>query len=165
MHSLEGTGSRVSPSSHSTFRQTLVECGVLLRDWTEAKISPIHKNGNAHLASNYRPVSLTCVLSKLMLHIICKHILNHLAAHNILTRFQHGFRKAHSCESQLLLTVNDLICSYDHKIQRDTAVLDFSCAFDTVPHDRLLSKLDHYGIRRHIKDWIILFLCDRQMWR
>ena len=47
---------------------------------------------------------------------------------------------------------------------QDTAVLDFSRAFDTVPHERLLSKLDHYGIRRHIKDWIRLFLCDRQMW-
>jgi len=62
----------------------------LLRDWTEAKISPIHKNGNAHLASNYRPVSLTCVLSKLMQHIICKHILNHLTAHNILEAVQPG---------------------------------------------------------------------------
>ena len=55
------------------------------------------------------------------------------------TSLHDGFRKAHSCESQLLLTVNDLMCSYDHKIQTDIAVLDFSRAFDTVPHERLLT--------------------------
>jgi len=81
-----------------------------------------------------------------------------------LTQYQHGFRKSHSCESQLLLTVNDLMCSYDRKIQTDIAVLNFSRAFDTVPHERLLGKLDRYGIRGNVKEWIRSFLCDRQMW-
>jgi len=73
-------------------------------------LPPVYKKGNVHLASNYRPVSLTCVLSKVMEHIISKHILTyHLDNHSILTQYQHGFRTAHSCESQLLLTVNDLM--------------------------------------------------------
>ena len=74
-----------------------------------------------------------------------------------LTQYQHGFRKSHSCESQLLLTVNDLMCSYDRKIQTDIAVLNFSRAFDTVPHERLLGKLDHYDIGEMSRSGFDLF--------
>jgi len=153
----------LSPVVTALFRQSLDQ-GSLPVEWTEAIISPVFKKGNIHLASNYRPVSLTCVLSKLMEHVICKHILNHLDAHNILTVFQHGFRKSHSCETQLLLTIDDLMTSHERKMQTDIAVLDFSRAFDTVPHERLLGKLDHYGIRGPIKTWIRSFLCNRKMW-
>ena len=65
--------------------------------------------------------------------MICKHIHNHLEKYDVLTSFQHGFRKD-SCETQLLLTVDDLMRSFDQKIQSDIAILDFSRAFDTVPH-------------------------------
>jgi len=96
--------------------------------------------------------------------MICKHIHNHLEKYDILTSFQHGFRKAHFCETQLLLTVDDLICSLDQKIQPDIAILDFSRAFDTVPHELLLGKLGHYGIRGPIHNWIRAFLNNRRMW-
>ncbi len=116
------------------------------------------------MASNYRPVSLTCIMSKVMEHIIVKHILNHIDLHKILTIFQHGFRSAHSCETQLLLTVDDLCKSHDKKTQVDVGVLDFSRAFDTVPHKRLIAKLYHYGIRGPILNWIRSFLENRHMW-
>ena len=61
----------------------------------------------------------------------------------ILIPVQHGFRAEHSCESQLLLTIEDLVQNYEDKIQTDLIVLDFSKAFDVVPHQRLLHKLDH----------------------
>ncbi|KAI8491386.1 hypothetical protein Bbelb_310190 [Branchiostoma belcheri] len=76
----------------------------------------------------------------------------------------HGFRKAHSCETQLLLTVDDLVSAHDNKLQVDMGILDFSRAFDTVPHERLVSKLAHYGIRGPILDWIRSFLQNRSMW-
>ena len=60
---------------------------------------------------------------------------------------QHGFRAEHSCESQLLLTTEDLVQNYEDKIQTDLIVLHFSKAFNVVPHQRLLHKLDNYGIR------------------
>jgi len=133
-------------------------------DWTEAIISPVYKKGNVHLASNYRPISLTCVISKIMEHIFCKHILNHLDKFSILTSCQHGFRTEYSCETQLLLTVDDLMRSFNHHIQSDVAILDFSQAFDSVPHECLLSKLEHYGICGPIHTWIRSFLSNRQMW-
>jgi len=99
-----------------------------------------------------------------MKHMICKHIHNHLEKYDILTSFQHGFRKAHSCETQLLLTVDDLMRSFDQKIQSNVAILDFSLAFDTVQHERLLGKLGYYGIRKSIHNWIRAFIYNRQMW-
>ena len=70
---------------------------------------------------------------------------------------QHGFRAEHSCESQLLLTTEDLVQNYEDEIQTDLIVLDFSKAFDVVPHQRLLHKLDHYGISRSTLFWIQIF--------
>ncbi len=92
---------------------------------------------------NYRPVSLTCVTCKLLEHILCTHLRRHMDNNDILTRFNHGFRSKHSCESQLLLTTHDLYSRLDKEEEVGLAVLDFSKAFDTVPHQRLLYKLRH----------------------
>ena len=81
--------------------------------------------------------------------------------HNILTDCQHGFRRRRSCETQLLTLVDELTRSLDKRKQHDMAVLDFSKAFDRVPHNRLLNKLHHYGIRGHTLQWIKAFLTDR----
>ena len=100
---------------------------------------------------NYRPVSLTCITCKPFEHIICKHILAHLENHKILTDLQHDFRSGRSCETQLVTTFQDLVQMHNKKgSQIDIAVLDFSKAFDTVPHDGLLSKLKHSGIDEKI---------------
>ena len=98
-----------------------------------------------------------------MEHILCKHILEHLESHSILTSLQHGFRRAHSCESQLLLTIDDLMRAHNDKAQVDIGILDFSRAFDTVPHQRLLGKLRHYGITGNTHSWIESFLTNRTM--
>jgi len=135
--------------------------GKLPADWKNAIVAPIFKKGNANMASNYRPVSLTCVCCKLLEHILCSHIMSHLDEHNILSSLQHGFRAKHSCDTQLLTTTHDLMKSFDNKKQVDVAVLDFSKAFDKVPHERLLAKLQHYGIVGPIHSWIGEFLKGR----
>jgi len=62
-------------------------------------------------------------------------------------RGQHGFRKGRWCESQLILTIQDLARGLDDRSQMDAILLDFSKAFYKVPHQRLLCKLNHYGVR------------------
>ena len=111
---------------------------------------------------NYNPVSLTCITCKLFEHIICKHILAHLEDYKILTDLQHGFRSGRSCETQLVTIFQDLAQMHNKKgNQIDIAVLDFSKAFDTVPHDGLLSKLKHV-IDEKIWLWIYNFLKNRK---
>ena len=65
-------------------------------------VTPIFKKGKKGiLAENYRSVSLTCITCKLFEHIVCRHILDHVEDHKILTNLQHGFRSGRSCETQL----------------------------------------------------------------
>ena len=87
--------------------------------------------------------------------------MTHFTKTEMLTPVQHSFRAEHSCESQLLLTTEELAQNYEDKIQTDLIVLDFSKAFDVVPSQRLLHKLDHYGIRRSTLLWIQNFLTTR----
>ena len=152
----------LAPALTALFTQTLQQ-GTVPREWREAIISPIFKKGDVHNPANYRPVSLTCIVSKVMEHILCKHMLDHLEHHGALTALQHGFRRGRSCETQLLLTIDDLVRSYDRKHQVDVGILDFSRVFDTVPHERLLGKLAHCGVRGPILDWVRSFLSDRKM--
>ena len=159
---LKEHSAELSPAITALFRQSL-DTGTLPQDWTNAIITPVYKKGSIHSAANYRPVSLTSVICKLLEHIICSYILTHMEKHDLLTPLQHGFRKRHSCESQLLLTVSDFFNAFDSKTQTDVGVLDFSRAFDTVPHERLLGKLAHYGIQGQTNKWIRNFLSGRRM--
>ena len=99
-------------------------------------------------------VFLTCVCCKLMEHILVRHMLRHFDDENIISEKQHGFRNGHSCETQLITIVDDLLASADVWNRVDIAILDFSKAFDMVSHRRLMSKLDHSGIRGNIHKWI-----------
>ena len=78
-----------------------------------------------------------------------------------MTDCQHGFRARRNCETQLITPAHELLSSLDVGYQHDLIILDFSKAFDRVPHERLLKKLDHYGIRDSTQGWIKAFLSNR----
>ena len=126
--------------------------------WSAAWITPVFKKGAKFEAANYRPVSLTCVPCKLMEHIVVSHMRSHIDRWSLVHPNQHGFTKARHCESQLIMTTHDLLSRLDRKEMVDIAVLDFSKAFDTVPHQRLLNKLRLYGIEGRTHAWIDCFL-------
>ena len=112
--------------------------------------------------SHFHPgdVSLTFICSKMMEHIICRNLMPHLDHHKILTDHQFGFRKKRSCETQLLITINELanLKSLDSGKQIDCTLLDFSKAFDEVSHKHHIIKLQHYGVQGPILCWIETFL-------
>ena len=141
--------------------QTSYDTGVVPEVWRTAWVSPVYKKGDRCCAVNYRPVSLTCVPCKLMEHIVVSNMRKHFDNHSILTPLQHGFRKNHSCESQLLVTTHDLLKRLDRKETVDISVLDFSKAFDVVPHQRLVSKLRLYGVHGKNSAWVEAFLTNR----
>ena len=94
--------------------------------WLSANVTAIFKKGDRFKASNYRPVSLTCLCCKVLEHIVVSNVMKHLDQHNILTDCQHGFRARRSCETQLISLIHELASSLDKKKQHDIAVLDFS---------------------------------------
>ena len=87
--------------------------------------------------------------------------MRHLERWDILTDYQHGFRKQRSCESQLILTIHEIAQTLDQGGQVDAVLLDFSKAFDKVSHSKLLLKLEHYGVRGSTLAWIRDFLHNR----
>ena len=113
------------------------------------------------LPNNYRPISLTCISCKIMKHVLCSHLSNHLEINNILTPHQHGFRKGFSTETQLIAVLDDWLSSLDKQTRTDVLLVDFSKAFDSVSHQRLLLKLNYYGITGNSLSWIENFVLDR----
>ena len=130
---------------------------------TSANVSCVFKKGDRNLAENYSPISLTSVSSKISEHGIYRHLMSHFQYHKILTHLNHGFRSGFSCDTQLLTTTHDLLTSFHAGKQVDIAILDFSKAFDKVPHKKLLHKLDHYGIRGPLHTWLTTFLTQGSM--
>ena len=150
----------IAPSLKTIFTRSY-QTGQVPHDWKQANVVPIYKKGPKHLAVNYRPVSLTCICSKLMEHIMVSQISRHLDTHKILLKNQHGFLSRLSCETQLLEFVQELHDNLNNGQQVDAIIMDFSKAFDKVAHNRLLHKLDNYGISGKANRWIADFLSGR----
>lgn len=110
---------------------------------------------------NYRPVSLTCILCKVYEQFIREHILSHVE--NYITDKQHGFVGGRSCLSNLLETVDAVLDMLSQEAPVDVLYMDFCKAFDTVPHFRLLAKLESYGITGKTLDIIRDFLANHTM--
>ena len=138
---LKMTSDIIAPILQIIF-QTSLTTGRVPTDWTTAFVTPIFKKGSHTLPSNYRPVSLTCIASKIFERIIACNIMNHLENNNILNDLQYGFRRGRSCKAQLISLLNDLSLSYDRSLQTDLIITDFAKAFDVVPHCRLLYKVN-----------------------
>ena len=152
----------ISPVLRVIFTQSL-HTATLPSDWLQANICPVYKKGSRTNASNYRPISLTSTCSKIMEHILYHSIMEYLNSNNVLIDNQHGFRSHHSCVTQLISLVEDLSYDMDHQKQTDVILLDFAKAFDSVPHQRLLVKLRHYGIHDNICKWIGSYLVNPQI--
>ena len=94
-------------------------------------------------------------------YFIKKALFNDLTDNNLLSDVQFGFCSGRSCTTQLLNTLDIWMSDLDNNISTDAIYLDFSKAFDTVPHLRLINKLKGYGITGNILNWIIDFLSNR----
>ena len=134
----------------------------LPQEWRDANINPLHKKGSRSSKKNYRPVSLTSQVVKLMERVIQDHLQSLLSKNRTIHCDQHGFQERCSCITQLLECLNDWTDNFDNEIQTDAIYLDFAKAFDTVPHKSLILKLQQAGIRGLVLDWIRSFLANRR---
>jgi hypothetical protein len=132
-------------------------------EWRSAHISSIFKKGKKSEVGNYRPVSLTCIVSKLMESVVRDTIMEHFVKNKLFTCKQFGFIKGRSTVLQLLKVLDNWTDSLESGGHIDVIYTDLEKAFDKVPHRRLISKLKSYGIHADIIAWIKSFLsCRRQ---
>ena len=136
--------------------------GIVPKEMKSANIIPIHKSGDKTEPGNYRPVSLTPIISKIFESVVKKFIESHVEGHQILSKYQHGFRKGHSTSSNLISFTNDLANLANDSRSISVIYTDLRKAFDSVPHDLLLRKLEHLGIAGPTHRWLKSFLSDRQ---
>ena len=136
--------------------------GVVPFEWKEANIIPLFKKGSRNKSENYRPVSLTSVICKLLERLIKDHMVEFRVKHKLLNSSQHGFLKARSCLTNMLCFLEEITKWIDVGSPVDIIYLDFQKAFDKVPHQRLLLKLKAHGIGDSITDWIEQWLTDRR---
>ncbi|XP_065672152.1 uncharacterized protein LOC136089977 [Hydra vulgaris] len=129
--------------------------------WRAANVTAIFKKGCKLNASNYRPVSITPIACKVFEGVIRNEMQNFFDNHNIISKCQHGFVKRRSCTTNLLMTLDFITQKLAKNIPVDVIMLDFAKAFDTLPHKRLLLKLNAYGIKGKFLNWIEAFLNNR----
>ena len=130
--------------------------------WKCANVTAIFKNRDTSKPNDYRPISLTSVPGKIMERIIRDASVNHMNRNNLFCIEQHSFIKVKSCVTQLLEFMEDITEAIDQGHEVDSIYLDYSKAFDKVPHKRLLTKISGYGIKGNVLNWIGDFLRNRK---
>ena len=97
----------IAPVICLLFEKSL-KTGQLPSEWTKAQVCPLYKKGDKTDPANDRPISLTCILCKVIEHVIASNISRHITQHNIPYELSHGFHEKRSCETQLIELVEDL---------------------------------------------------------
>jgi len=136
--------------------------GTLPADWKRAIVVPVHKRGGGDrsLVTNYRPVSIPSVVCKQMEHVTASYLRQVWDKNDWLYEVQHGFRTGYSCESQVTTVCQDTADSMGN----DAIAIDFSKAFDVVPHDQMLMKTANSGVDSRVVAWVWEFLLGRTQW-
>ncbi|CAM4548729.1 unnamed protein product [Lepidochelys olivacea] len=138
-----------------------VNSGVVPYDWRLANIVPIFKKGKKSDPGNYRPVTLTSAVCKVLEKILKKKVVKDIEVNGKWDKIQHGFTKGRSCQTNLISSFEKVANFLDKGNTVDLIYLDFSKAFDTMPHGELLVKLEKMGINMKIERWIRNWLTGR----
>ncbi|KAK4825941.1 hypothetical protein QYF61_003453 [Mycteria americana] len=123
-------------------------------DWRLANVTPIYKKGQKEDPGNYRPVSLTSVLGKIMEQIILSAIMQHVQDNLVIRPSQHGFMKGRSCSTNQISVYDKVTDLVGEGNVVDVVYLDFSKRFDTVSHSILLEKLAAHGLDGCTLCWV-----------
>ena len=139
-----------------------IASGSFPSSWKRALVKPMHKGGPRDILSNYRPISVLPVASKILEGVVRDQLSAHLEDHNLLTPWQSGFRAGHSTTTALLQVTNDWYSALDQGLVVGVIFLDISKAFDTVNHHLLLSRLREFGLDPATCGWFTSYLADRR---
>ena len=138
-----------------------LQYGIFPSQWKTSLIIPIHKKGPVDNPSNYRPINHTPIASRILERLIKQSMSEFLLSNNLIHSNQHGFLKARSCTTCQFDFFNCITKAADNKKSIIVIYLDMTKAFDRVPHRRLLSKIQSYGISGSLLSWLKSYLSDR----
>ena len=130
--------------------------------WKNARITPIFKEGDRTERSNYRLISVLPVISRLFEKLVFDQLYEYLVRNNLIHPGQSGFLKLHSTLTCLLKNTDDWYSGLDTGQLMGTVFIDLKKAFDTVDHDLLCKKLEHYGVQQRELSWFQSYLANRK---
>ena len=141
-----------------------MQTGIIPEALKAAQIILIYKADDPSESTNYRPISILPILSKILEKVILKRLLDFLTKQDILNHSQFGFRKYHSKTLALIDLIDNISNSFDNRDYTIGVFLDLSKAFDTINHQILLNKLSFYGICGLQLTWFFNYLTNRQQY-
>ena len=157
---LKMTADTIAPSLCSIFNQSLAQ-GKVPADFKSSHVAPLFKAGDPTVPSNYRPVSLLPIVSRLLEKLVKNQVIEYLEEHQLLPPTQFAYRAGHSTEDALILAVDRWQTSRHHRKTTGIVMVDMSKAFDRVRHSLLLSELHALGLYGKVLDWFASYLSDR----
>ena len=164
----DSISSRIVKTTYSLFLTPLTYImnisllkGVVPSELKIAKVIPLFKSGDPTKFSNYRPVSVLPVFSKILERLMYTRLLSFINKNKLLYKFQFGFREDHSPQLALIYLIDKISNALENGEYVLGVFLDFSKAFDTVNHEILFTKLKHYGIRDNALCWFKSYLSNR----
>ena len=158
---LKHTAISITPSITWLFNLS-IRIGKIPNAWKVSHVVPILKSSTMHDPKNYRPISLLSILSKILEKHIFSLILCHLEEFHPFSDSQWGFRAGHSTVTALLSTVHRWFQLLESGKEICAVFLDYRKAFDSVPHQLLISKLQQLGLHSNLLSWITDYLSQRK---
>ncbi|OWF41080.1 RNA-directed DNA polymerase from transposon BS [Mizuhopecten yessoensis] len=141
---------------------TSIHNGTVPKEWRKASVTAIFKKGDRKSASNYRPISLTCICCKVLETIVRETIIKYMHTNKLFSKKQFGLIQGRSTVLQLIQVIDHWMKILDARGCIDVLYCDFMKAFDKVPHHRLVLKMSMYGFTGKITSWIKAFLLNRK---
>ena len=138
-----------------------ITSGKFLDSYKLAKLKPIYKKGSLTEASNYRPISLLLLISKVIEKVTHDQTSAFLNSRNLLYNYQSGFRKKRSTDFCLSFLNDKILKGFDKGLITGMILIDLQKAFDPTEHDILLQKLYAIGFSKHSVNWLRSYLTNR----
>ena len=152
---------KIAGDVHSVSESISIQQSTIPGEWKSAMVTPVFKSGDKNIKSNYRPISVLPILSKVLEKLARNQLITYLNENSLLYQFQSSYLKGFSTITALTCVTNDMLNSMENKEITLITLLDLSKTFDSLDHGTLVDKLQRYGITGTSLKWFINYLVDR----